>query len=145
MAGNGTLDAICKQLQTYMLTLPDVRDAKDHPIENPLSGVVSMCYTGGGNASQQPPGEKQALHNIIINLSTPRKDVPRDYAKLIPYVDSVPNKLLAQFNTDHWNNLVDTFGNIEDAPMTEWEVAPNVWRIQVIFTVRDVKTHIVLA
>lgn len=144
MAGNGTADQICTQIQSYILASTIVRSAPAHPVSNPLSGLQSICYPAGGKNIQQPPAEKQRTCDIALEISLPFTDTARNYAALAPLVDSVPELLFSQYNTDRFNNLIDTWESIDDEPLHTEEYAPNVLRVVLRFYLRNVKTHRIL-
>jgi len=110
MAVTDLKDAI-DEILDEIRTIKEIRRVPEQPPENndvfpfvvgyPSSGV----YTGR-------PNYMRGLHNIAIELHVARKDLPRDYSKVMDLIDEIPYQL-QKLQVDSGYSTVITFGEIE--------------------------------
>lgn len=139
-----SLEAVVGQVQLYMGTLSGIRQADTLPPNTIASGLVSICYPQTTNYKQIPAGNMQGLHELLIEISLPDLDRPRDVDRLLPFVESVPNLLFKQLNSDHWNHTIDTIGEIDVNWPPCWKDG-DMWRRGIQFIVHKVKIQTVIS
>ena len=89
--------------------LEGIRKAPHEPTESIKVFPFSRAYAGEGVIEVGAIGTDRALHSIVVEIHVARTDLPRDVAKAMPYVDSVPAALLADPTL---GGTVSTFGRI---------------------------------
>jgi hypothetical protein len=67
-----------------------------------------VVYSDSGEWTKESDW-KQGLHTLIVEVHFPRKDLPGDLKKVMPYIDSVPDAI---FGNVTLNGRVDTISNI---------------------------------
>lgn len=92
--------------------ISDIRKVPDEPPENNNQFPFVVVFPGLGNYNSGPPGVVTGLHNIRIELHVMRRDLPRDYEKVMDIFDQIPDKLYTTLKDSGFSNL-QTFGNIE--------------------------------
>lgn len=117
----GAVEAVLA-IRDDLRTLPGIAPlpwtGPDPPVEgpverNPTDGVTLVVYTtegyqrlgsaNGGNGRPMFWG----VHQLTIRLSVPHKEIGRDYARLMPFVDDVPRAFLAGFARDRFGGTVN--------------------------------------
>ena len=133
-----TLEQVCAQVQSYLLTLTNVRSAPPIAPDLAPTGLFTLTYPESGVWEQAPVGMKRGLHRIRVGVDLAYTDAVRDLDTLYPFFESVPNLLFEKHNLDLWNGLVDTIGSIEYAgPRLVKYNDVDHWIVG--FTVNDVK------
>ena len=107
MALKDAIDEIIDELQT----ISGIRRVPEEPPENNSAFPFAVVYPGSGVYQFGPPPLMRALHEINIELHVARKDLPRDYLKVMDLIDTVPSELWNLLRTSGFSNL-ETFGNI---------------------------------
>lgn len=112
-----------------------IRKAPDEPPEDMSVFPFAVAWPGETRHEYNVPGERKTLMNIVLELHVARKDLPRDYATLIPYADSIPNAIM---DDQTLGGVVDTFWRIDVAELgiLNWNT---VQTIGYRFTLVDVK------
>ena len=107
MALKDAIDEIIDELQT----ISGIRRVPDEPPENNSAFPFAVAYPSSGNYEQIMTQEMKALHSINIELHVARKDLPRDYQKVMDLIDTIPYELMKKHKDGGFSNL-DTFGQI---------------------------------
>ncbi len=130
-----TLDDAIGEIQADIRALDGIRAAPDYAPEQMNAFPFSVVYPGSGEFTSDVPGGMKGLHSITIELHVARKDLPRDIAKAMPFVQSIPNALLKAVATqggDRFGGTIDTFGRItyEFGPL-DWGATQTIgWRFR---------------
>lgn len=106
-----TAEEVIAKIQSYMLTLPGIRQAPDDPTESLSADVTSICYVESGSDKfiDGEPAMRTSLEIYSVEVLTPRKSLPHDHQRIIPYVDSVPNLLIGKLKLDRWGGTIATY------------------------------------
>jgi hypothetical protein len=106
-----TLDDAITKAMSYIAVMSGIKQAPDRPPEQAGAFPFAVGFPGDGDWIEAPAGNKQGLHNVIIELHVARKELPFDYALAIPYIDSIPNTLFSNLS-DKWDGVISTFSGI---------------------------------
>jgi len=121
--------------------ISDLRKVPDEPPENSNQFPFVIVYPGLGDYKTGPPGLVTGLHNIRMELHVVRRDLPRDFEKVMNLIDEIPEKLYTTLKDGGFSNL-ETFGNIE------YEFSPlsygGVDTLGVIYIITGVKVQTIL-
>lgn len=105
-------DAIVK-VQSYMATLPGVRQASSAPPDAIGAFPFITAYPASGSwLPGTPAGAKTGLHNIAVEVHVARKNLPSDYAAVVGFCETVPNILMKQLYADQWGGTIQTFARV---------------------------------
>lgn len=117
-----TVAAALTAIAGVVAGVPGIRSAPASPTEQANGDPYAAIYLASGNATVGVIGSKFKLCTIAIDVLKARKDLPRDLATLTPFVDSVPDALLAQVSGEgqKFSNTIETFASIQI------ELLPNV-------------------
>lgn len=107
-----TLQDAITQAAALVAGLTGIKGAPANPTEQISQFPFCQVYPGEGTASFGVIGERLNLDTIIIELHVARKDLPRDVAAALPYVDTIPNVLMDGVLDDKWSATIDTFENV---------------------------------
>lgn len=109
-----TAEEVIAQVQTYMLTLPGIRQALPDLPNRASTDMTSIAYFQTGAETNFPPEVRNSLDDLTIEVITPiGTDLERAHQRIIPLVDTVPNLLFYKLlNDQYWNKTVATIGNI---------------------------------
>lgn len=122
-----TLQDAINAIQAKARALPGMRDAPNEPPEQPGMFPFAISYPDAGDWTGIGETFKQGMHTVRTDIHVARKDLPRDYLRLVPYADSFPNALLGdvqlgdsvtaivggiayEFFSADWGNGVVTIG-----------------------------------
>lgn len=131
-----TLDDAISEIQADIRAITGIRAAPDYAPEQMNVFPFSVVYPGSGEFISDVPGVMRGLHSITIELHIGRKDLPRDIQSAMPYVQSIPNKLLKAIATtagDRFGSTIDTFSRItyEFGPL-DWGATQTIgWRFHI--------------
>ena len=92
--------------------ISDIRRVPDEPPETNSQFPFAVVYPIRGTYAGGPPGLMKGLHGVVIELHVARKDLPRDYDKVMDIIDQIPEQLLSAMKNGRFNYL-DTFDVIE--------------------------------
>ena len=92
--------------------ISDIRRVPDEPPETNSQFPFAVVYPLRGNYAGGPPGLMKGLHGVVIELHVARKDLPRDYDKVMDIIDQIPEQLLSAMKNGRFSYL-DTFDVIE--------------------------------
>ena len=92
--------------------ISDIRRVPDEPPETNSQFPFAVVYPLRGNYAGGPPGLMKGLHGIVIELHVARKDLPRDYDKVMDIIDQIPEQMLSAMKNGRFSYL-DTFDVIE--------------------------------
>jgi len=108
-----TLEAVIADVAATIAAVTGIRAAPASPDDNLNVTPFAITYPGTGIASPGVPGERLNLDSIVIELHVAKRDMPRDIATALPFVDSIPNALMTRFTTNQWSSTIETFATIE--------------------------------
>ena len=92
--------------------ITDLRRVPDEPPETNSQFPFAVVYPIRGTYGGGIPGSMKGLHSITIELHVARKDLPRDYSKVMDIIDQIPQQMLSALKNARFTAL-DTFGLIE--------------------------------
>ena len=104
-----TLQSAISAVQAIVGAISGIRKAPDYPPEQLNVFPFAVAYSGGGNWTFGPAGDKRGLHNIVVEIHIQRKDLPRDVSTAMGYSDSIPNNLM---KSPTLSGTCDTFAGI---------------------------------
>lgn len=111
-----TLVAAIAAIQDVADAMTGIRDAPDYPPDALNIFPISVCYGVRGTAGGLGGCTSAEYHDTIYcEIHVPRKDLARDVAMLMPYVETFTNDLLED---------VTVGSNIPEGivPPIDWEV-----------------------
>jgi len=91
--------------------ISDLRKVPDEPPEQSNQFPFVTVFPEYGNYHTGPPGLVTGIHDIRMELHVVRRDLPRDYEKVINLIDEIPEKLYTTLKDSGFSNL-ETFGDI---------------------------------
>ena len=134
MALKDAIGDIVDELQT----IPGIRRVPDEPPEDNDQFPFAVVYPLTGLYTQGPAQLMKGLHSVNIELHVARKDLPRDYAKVMDLIDTIPWELMKLLNDGGYTNLA-TIGQIE------YTFGPLSWAgvdtLGVTYTITNVKVE----
>jgi len=107
MALKDAISEIIDELQT----ISGIRRVPEEPPETNNSFPFAVVYPSFGDYNIGPPELMRAIHSINIELHVARKDLPRDYTKVMDLIDTIPIELYKLLRTSGYTYLA-TFGPI---------------------------------
>jgi len=92
-----TLETACAAIATACAAVSGVRQAPALPPEQITAGNFPfvVTYPDSGTIGYNTPDDAIFLHNIIVEVHTARKDLPRDVDKIFPYIETIPAAIMA--------------------------------------------------
>ncbi len=136
-----TLAQVIERVAAVMSSVPGIRRAPVNPEEQMNVFPFAVVYPADGDNTFGTPGERLALDSIAIEIHVARKDLPRDIQSALPFVDSIPDALMADMVATQWAGTIDTFESIS------WTFGPLGWggmdTLGFRFTVGGIKRRIV--
>ena len=95
--------------------------APANPQENLGRGVFALTYLMTASTEISETGTKMHLSVVAVDLLTPRTDLDRDMARLLPIVDLVDAALITEITTTSafFDGAIDTYG------ILRWEFLPS--------------------
>lgn len=100
-----TLQQAIANLQTIIGAIPGIRQAPDTAPEKITQFPFAVAYPESGSIDLRSGGWYKGLHTIVLELHVARKDLPRDIATAMPFIESIPAALDANPTL---NGSVDT-------------------------------------
>ena len=82
------------RVQTLVGALSGIRKAPTEPPASMNAFPFSIAYIGPGEWTEYSNGGKQFLGDLMLELHVAFKDLPRNVAELMDYVESIPNAIL---------------------------------------------------
>jgi hypothetical protein len=110
-----TLQQAIAAIQADIRALTGIVAAPDYAPEQVNAFPFCIVYPTSGDFVSDIPGSLVGLHTITIELHIARKDLPRDIAQAMVYVESIPNVLLKTIATqggDRFGGTISTFERI---------------------------------
>ena len=104
-----TIEAAVSAVQAIVRAVSGIKGAPDLPPESLSVFPIAICHPGEGEIEIKVAGEMQGLHNLVLEIHAPRKNLKTDVEALLPYGDSIPAALLDDTTL---GGAVDTFGGI---------------------------------
>lgn len=95
--------------------------APANPQENLGRGVFALTYLMTSSTEISEAGTKMHLSVVAVDLLTPRTDLDRDLARILPIVDLVDTALITEITTTSafFDGAIDTYG------ILRWEFLPS--------------------
>lgn len=131
---------VIERINDKIEAISGIKGASDYLPEQ-LPAVENWVVTYPGESvfmGGVPAVYMTALYNVVIELHTPRKILPKAVKKVIAYFDDIPNALFDDLYDGKLNNTVSTFGDITSSGL----IAMNYAGIDTVgfrYTVRDIK------
>ena len=79
-----------------------------------------------------------ALYSVVIEIHTPRTNLPAAIKRIMPYYSAIPNALFDDLFDGYLNNTVSTFGEITSSGLISMNYA-GIETVGFRYTVRDIK------
>jgi hypothetical protein len=105
------LKAALKEILDEIREISEIRRVPEEPPENNDAFPFVVGFPSTGIYTGRPNVMK-GLHNIAIELHVARKDLPRDYSKVMGIIDEIPYQLM-KLQVDSGFSTVATFGQID--------------------------------
>ena len=105
---------VIERMADKIEAISGIKGASDYlPEQLPSVNNWVVLYPGealfiGG----QPSGYMTALYTVVIELHTPRKNLPNDIERIMPYFSAIPNALYDDLFDGLMNSTVSTIGDI---------------------------------
>lgn len=98
-----------------------ITSAPANPAENLDRGVFALTYLMTSTTEISETGTKMHLSTVAVDILTPRSDLDRNIALILPIVDLVDAALITEVTTTSrfFDNSIDTFENLR------WEFLPS--------------------
>lgn len=98
-----TIDDAVAALQTIVGAISGIRSAPDEPPERAAAFPFIICHQSTGTFETETANDGtdtavKGLHTIVLQLHVARRDLPRAYAKAIPYPELIKNVIFKQAN-----------------------------------------------
>lgn len=108
------------EVAEVIATVSGVTAAPANPSENIGRGVFALTYLMTSSTEISETGTMMHLATIASDILTPRTDLDRDLARLLPIVDLIDTALLTEITTvsAFFDNSIDTFKTLR------WEFIP---------------------
>ncbi len=129
-------DAI-QEIVDELKNLRDLRNVPDAPPEGNDRFPFVVVYPASGEFQKMSYGFMTNLHNINIELHVERKDLPRDFKKVVDIYDQIPKQLELGLEESRFS-AVSTWETISYIGTDPMEYA-GVDTLGVIFTMENVK------
>jgi hypothetical protein len=129
------MDQLLRNIQALVRAIPQVRSAPDFaPEKAPVGDIFSITYPEAGTAFFGTPGERKDLFSVVVEIMTPRKDLPRDIEKMTRLHQDFLDALMRD---PTFGGTVETYNRIE------WTFGPLAWNeaeaLGYRFFIRDIK------
>ena len=132
------LKNVVAEIIDELQTIQAIRRVPDEPPENNEQFPFAVVYPLTGLWTQGPAQLMKGLHGINIELHVARKDLPRDFTKVMDLIDEIPYQLMKLLNDGGYSHL-STFGVIE------YTFGPLSWAgvdtLGVTYTITEVKVE----
>lgn len=96
--------------------------APANPQENLGRGVFALTYLMTSETAISEIGTMQHLATVAVDILTPRTDLSRDIARLLPIVDLVDTALITEITNSGATYFFDQ--SIDTYDMLRWEFLP---------------------
>lgn len=108
------------EVAEVIATVSGVTAAPANPAENLGRGIFALTYLMTSETSISETGTMQHLATIASDILTPRTDLDRDIARLLPVVDLIDTALITEITT------VSAFfdASIDTYEILRWEFLP---------------------
>ena len=112
------------QIAIVVSSVNGIHQAPAHPTETFNDFPFAAIYLTTGNLGVGAIGTRKSLYNIAIDVLTRRINLPDDLALLNPFLDTIPEALLAEVsgNGNRFESTISTFDEItmQFIPMTKY-------------------------
>jgi hypothetical protein len=134
------LQAGIKEILDEIREISEIRRVPEEPPENNDAFPFVVGYPSNGVYTGRPNVMK-GLHNVAIELHVARKDLPRDYNKVMGIIDEIPYQL-QKLQVDSGFTTIATFGEIEYTfGVLEWG---NLETLGVTYIINNVKVETII-
>lgn len=102
------------QIAYVISNVPGIHQAPVNPMETMNDYPFAAIYVATGNLGAGAIGTRKSLYNIAIDVLTPRLDLNRDLEILDPFIDSIPDALVAEVSGsgNRFSQTISTFTEI---------------------------------
>ena len=131
-----SIDDALLEIVREIKNVRDIRRVPDTPPESNDQFPFVVVYPASGVFQKESAGWSIALHNINIELHVARKDLPRDFTKIVTLYDRLPNQLESGLENSRFT-AITTWGNISyEFGTLQWA---GVETLGVVYTMNQVK------
>lgn len=112
------LENVIAEVIADLRSVPGLAAAPNHPQEQINEWPMLFAFSKSGSwrlgTADDGIGHKMRFgsHTIQVVVMVPRKDLPADIARLMPFAESVPNALLAGFVRDKFGGSIVGLGDV---------------------------------
>lgn len=132
-----TIKNAIQEIVNELKNLRDLREVPDAPPESNDRFPFAVVYPAAGEFQKLSAGFMVNLHDINIELHVERKDLPRDFNRIVDIFDRIPNQLEEGLEAGRFS-AITTWGTIIYIGTDPMSYA-GVDTLGVIFTMEDVK------
>lgn len=102
------------EIMQVVSSVTGLAQAPTNPNETQNVFPFAIGYYMTGSVGAQPIGTRKRLFNVSVEVLTKRINLPSDLALLLPFVDTIPDKLIAEVSDagDLFNTSITTFDNV---------------------------------
>jgi len=101
-----TVTEAIQWIQAQLRALDGVRQSYDGPPDKVAGSLTALAYPPNGEiAPSTPVGTRTDFHNVIVQLQVPLKNIERDYATLVPYIEKAAAVIISDLT---WGGNVET-------------------------------------
>lgn len=132
-------DAIGR-MKTKIANITGIKGADEYlPEALPTTENWVVIYPGSTTfIGGQPAGCMTSLYSVVIEIHTPRNNLPQAIKKVMPYYDDIPNALFDELFDTKFTSTVDTFESIDCTGLISMSYA-GVETVGFRYTVKNVK------
>ena len=104
--------------------LAGARKVEEYPPPQLGKDMTVIAYSPSGFLVPGRPAQARTdFHNVFIQLNIPLKNIDRDYARLIPYVEKMADVICADLT---WGGNVEVIAP-QDGGNIEYTLGPDTW------------------
>jgi len=134
------LQDVIDRMETKIEAISGIKGASNYlPEALPVTENWVVIYPGetrfmGGN----PAGMMTALYSVIVELHSPRQNLPAAIKRVMPYFSAIPNALYDDLFDGLLNNTVSTIGDITSSGLISMQYA-GIDTVGFRYTVNNIK------
>lgn len=129
------IDAL-KEIAQEIGEISGIRSAPHKPPEKVNQYPFATIYAADGEYEASPPDVMKGLHNPQVEVHVQRRELPRDYDRIMRLADEIPKKLLTTLKDNGFSEL-ETWESIA------YELAPSSWQgidtLVIRYTINNLK------
>ena len=108
------LQDVIDRMQDKIEAITGIKGASNYlPESLPSTENWVVLYPGASQfIGGMPAGMMTALYSVVIEVHTPRTNLPASIKRIMPYFSTIPNALYDDLFDGYLNNTVSTIGDI---------------------------------